>query len=161
MYVTSEEFDRYIRGALLAFVLLTVAIGYALTTKPDTSALRDGLVSACQRERIGHAQSNVTGLVSFKILSLSGQREFALGKGDKANAKLHKQSAELLFEEASRLRITGLTECSKAVDSARSYRYPVAGPVGDPKTGQPTIEAKQIIEDSRRLLAESEHDPRG
>ncbi len=154
--VTFEEFRTYIRGAVLAFVLLTVAIGYALTTKPDVGALRAGDIGACNGVNTLRAQSNISNFVSFRILSLSAQREFALGKKGDSEAKLHAKSAKLLFSEAKKPAITALTDCKQAVDNPRKYHFPTAGPIGDPMTGKPTERSARILTDSQRLLGLSE-----
>lgn len=151
-YVTHQEFRRYVRGSMAAFVVMLASVGYVLSTKPDTGALRAGLVSSCERVNILRAQSNISDSVSFEILSLSGKREAALGKPGKPDAKLHKDSATLLFGQADKLTITGLTNCKLAVDSARTYKFPVASPIGVPETGDKMPMVDEIIEDSRRLL---------
>lgn len=154
--ITYEEFRTYIRGAVLAFVLLTTAIGYALTTKPDVGALRAGDIGACNGVNTLRAQSNISNFVSFRILSLSAQREDALGKKHEPGAKLHADSATLLFTEAKKPAITALTDCAKAVDNPRKYKFPTAGPIGDPMTGEPTKKSAQILADSQRLLGIAE-----
>lgn len=142
VYVTRKEFRRYVRGALAAFCIMLSGVGYVLSTKPDTEAQRTAFIEACNNENILHAQSNITALVSFKILSLSGQR--------------NKEARAILWPEARKLRITGLSDCVEATDNSKRYNYPVANPIGDPTTGEPSAQVQAIVVQSRRLLKETE-----
>lgn len=151
-FLTCAEFRRWRRGALAGFLALTLGIGAALTTKPDTGALRAGLISSCQRVNILRAQSNMSDLVSFRILSLSAQREMKLSKGDPKNKRIHRNNATSLRIEAQRLTITALTECEPAVDDAKAYKFPIASSIGNVETGTVDPIVQLIVKDSERLL---------
>ncbi len=150
--VTRADFKRYVRNSLIAFVLLVGAIGYALTTKPDVSTLEAGLVNACDRENILHAQTNTSDIVSFRLLSISGQTVLALAKSDPKNAKQHRLGARLLFDSARQLKITALTDCAEAVKRPEAYKYPVARPIGGAETGHVYTSVQKIVRQSEVLL---------
>ncbi len=141
VFVTQAQLRKYARSAVVGFVGLLAAVTFVLGTKPDVQAQRTAFISACENENILHAQSNITALVSFKILSLSGQQS------RRARAVLH--------PEAGKLRITGLTDCEEATDNPRSYVYPAANEIGDPATGVVNPDVQTIVAESRRLLRET------
>jgi hypothetical protein len=155
-----DAVKTYSRGAVVGFLLLFGGVGYAIHGKTDGPTLKAGLDNACQRVNILRAQSNVSDLVSFNILALSARREMELAEAPAAaeagTRSIHKRSAALLAAEANKLTITGLTNCPLAVNRPKTYRFPIANPVGDANTGQTTAKVRTIISDSRELLRTNE-----
>lgn len=142
---------RWAFGATITYVVVLAAVAWGL--KDGQDSLREGLQGSCERVNVLRSQSNGSDLVSFKILSLSGQRESALAKtGPKSEAKTHRDSATGLWAQATHLRVTKITDCVHAVDDPAHYKTPVAGPIGDPKTGELYSGVKQVLKDSHAYL---------
>jgi hypothetical protein len=140
---------------LLAFLILSCATAYGINTIYNASVenLREGLRGSCQRVNILRAQSNVTDVVSFRILSISGKREFELAKRASGNVQsLREESANLLFGQAAVLTITDLTDCERAIRDPDNYYHPTANPIGNPNTGNLTPVSERILRDSQNLL---------
>jgi hypothetical protein len=144
---------RYVRAALIGYAVLFAGMGYAIHDNINASDLRAGLISSCERVNILRAQSNTSDAVSFRILSISAQREHTLSQSDvAATRRTHSRSFKLLAEQAGQLTLTGLTDCSEAVDHAKNYNFPTAHPVGDPLSGKLSQTTKEIITASRQVL---------
>jgi hypothetical protein len=142
--------NRVLRKAAVGFAILLFGLLFAGNAWKNQ--LHDGLKGSCSRVNVLRAQSNGSDLVSFRILSISAQREAILAKKDKANAATHSKSAKGLASEAQRLTVTRLTDCEEAVNDPDHYSTPVAGPIGDPKTGELSEGVKQTLIDSEKLL---------
>lgn len=150
---------RYTRSALIGFFILLAGVGFALSQTAGLNDLEKRDVRLCERLNIVRAQSNVSDSVSFAILSNSGRREFALAKGDPDNAKLHADSAEELFAQAQKLTVIDLTDCQKALDP--KYDYPLAGPIGNPRTGEYAPGVQAVLDKSVELQRQAHKDNRG
>lgn len=147
----SKALRGYVRRATAGFLILLIGLVFA--GRGYVGALHDGLVGSCDRVNVLRAQSNSSDLVSFHILSISAQREAALAKADNAGTQsAHKRSATLLFDQAGKLTVTGLTDCEKAVGDPSHYAAPVANPIGDPTKNKLNDGVRQIEVDSQRLL---------
>jgi hypothetical protein len=144
----NESLRRFRNQALIAFVVLLGGLAFA--GKAWIGELQDGLRGSCDRVNVLRAQSNLSDSVSFNILSSSGIREKALAKSSptKGERKTHNDSAEALFREADKLTVTVLTNCERAVDEADKYKTPVAGPIGEPRTGEFTEGVQHVLDDS-------------
>ncbi len=146
----NRSLRKWAFGAGIAYVLILVALFLAL--KDGQNNLKDGLTGSCDRVNVLRAQSNGSDLVSFKILSLSGQREAALAKTDTENAKTHLDSAKGLWEQARNLNVTKLTDCDQAVKHPDKYVAPVAGPIGAPETGETWPGVQKLLDQSQDYL---------
>lgn len=144
----------YVKGALVGFALLAGGMGVAIHQTAGIDTLDARSSNACERLNIVQAQSNVSNTVSFVILSNSGQREAALAAQSSikkaGTAKIHSTSAAGLFAQADRLAVTDLTDCGLA--AGKFYAYPLAGPIGQPRTGDLTKGVKQIVWKSERII---------
>lgn len=142
---------RWSIGAAVVYVVIVGAVWLAL--KDGQDSLRAGLQGSCERVNVLRAQSNGSDLVSFKILSISGQRESALAKTTTGvESKTHRISAFGLWDQATHLRVTKLTDCRHAVDDPAHYKTPVAGPIGDPHTGELSPGVKKVVDASNVYL---------
>lgn len=142
---------RWSIGATIVYLVIFAAVFLGL--KDGQDSLREGLQGSCERVNILRAQSNGSDLVSFKILSLSGQREDTLAKATTgAVAQTHRDSRDGLWAQAKNLRVTKITDCSRAVDDPANYKTPVAGPIGNPKTGELSPGVKRVIDTSIAYL---------
>lgn len=152
-----KALKKQARVAAVGFVLLFG--GLFVAGKAWTDTLHDGLVGSCDRVNVLRAQSNGSDLVSFRILSLSGQREASLAEGSKdSESKTHSDSAKALFGQAKLLTVTQLTDCERAVDHPKSYDTPIAGPIGDPATGELNQGVKRALDASAALLKQEARD---
>lgn len=154
----SRKFKDQRNRALAGFLILLVGVGYALGQTVSEGQLYDAQINACERVNVLRAQSNLSDLVSFNILSVSTQREYALANQIKSNKKAyttHKSSADLLADQARELRVTKLTDCSKAVNHPKGYHFPLAGPIGEPTTGKLNPDVVHIIAGSQATVVEN------
>lgn len=143
---------RWSRRAAGAYVLLLVALVFI--GRGYIERLHDGLAGSCHRVNVLRAQSNASDYVSFKILSLSGQREAALAKTSKspAVAHVHNKSAQGLWDQARNLTVTQMTDCEQAIEHPDSYKTPVAGPIGSPESGTTYPSVQKVLDQSRQYL---------
>lgn len=152
---SERRIERKNRNSRRRFLIgyLALGLGTVFAANQSANSQHAGLVSSCQRVQILRAQSNISDAVSFRILSISAQRERQLAKTDnRSTRKAHTRSARLLEAQAGQLTITGLTNCPKAVDEATTYKFPVASPVGNPRKGKLSPDAKRILIQSQALL---------
>lgn len=144
-----------ILAGAVAFSLLTIN-ALSDSTHSTDAKLRAASVSSCERVNILRAQSNISDAVVFDILSASGRRELALAKTDtEASRKVHEQSAEIVFRAADKLTVTPLTDCKQAVDDAAIYKFPLAGPIGNARTGKLGPKAQQVVDSSNVLAGQT------
>lgn len=152
---------KYTRGAVIGFLILicTTAILFALannqrtdlrraTTKVERDAatidnLRQALNLACERVNVVRAQSNLSNSVSFDILSGAIRRP-----------GVDPQIVKSYPAEVTKLKVTKLTDCVRAVDTfPRShYRYPRPVLIGNPVTGKIAPGVPAILRQSIRRL---------
>lgn len=127
-----------------------ILVGLVIWTHGQNSKLHDGLTGSCRRVNVLRAQSNVSDLAVWRALSGAAQREYTLAHGPQS--KTHKKSAEITVKYAADVAITALTDCNKAVNDPEHYRFPIAGPIGDAKTGKEFPEVAQIERQSKALI---------
>lgn len=150
---------RYITKPLLSYVILALALTFAVYQIQDatTDRLRSGLVSSCERVNVLRAQSNLSDVTSFNVLSATIKQELVVldkGKTTPATRIARRAAIEKFVKEANRLTVTGLTDCDRAVNNPESYDIPVADPIGDPLTGKIKDDTQQIIDQSEKFLVE-------
>lgn len=155
----SEQTDRAARHAVRRFALkaaiayLVVLGGVFVALQAQSQTLEDASMGSCHRVNVLRAQSNASDLVSFNILSLSGQREKMLAEQAGAGERqTHLASADALFEQAKKLTVTELTDCAQAVAHPTEYVNPIAGPIGDPSTGELSPDVEKIANASEAFL---------
>lgn len=141
---------RYVRRSAAGFVV--VIVGLAFAGNAYLHELEHGLTRTCERVNLLRAQSNTSDAVSFQILSISAQREAKLAKTEPINRKTHKQSADVLAQQALNLTVTGFTDCEQAVGAPDSYAQPIANPIGEPTTGKLNTGVSTILRRSHALL---------
>lgn len=146
---------KWARGAVVGFLILCVGSGVAISRTAGIDDLNARSHQVCERLNIVRAQSNVSDSVSFNILSQSARREDVLADLD-TNRGIHRESATTLAREAGRLTVTDLTDCDAAQHP--DYDYPVAGPVGDPTTGELNVGVATIVAESEALLRRVKRD---
>lgn len=149
----------FIHKGLVGYIILAIGVGYAIHSSHN-SAISEGLrtihsanIQSCQRVNVLRAQSNLSDSVSFTILSISARREFALAHKDLPKTRqTHLKSAKLLSVQARKLNVTKLTNCNLAVNHPQAYRYPLAGPLGNPLNGKLYPQIREILQDSEHYV---------
>jgi hypothetical protein len=135
----------------VAMVVLAVGVAVVLSRADDnTKRIETGLLTTCKRVNYLRAQSNTSDYVQFRTLTSAVKRELALAKLGK-DVDVHRLSAREFIKQAADLTVTPLTNCRRAVEHPRTYSLPVAGPIGNPRTGIIQLEVDRIIEQSRKL----------
>lgn len=156
----SAKLRRYTVRALVGFALLIgggviatkitnnqrAAADHATQTRIDKA-----VQGSCRRVNVLRAQSNLSDAVSYSILVAAAEREQSLAADGMPD--VHRQSAHQFRVQATRLRVTPLTNCAKAVRRPAFYRTPSAGPIGDPHEIAINPKVERILDDSERLLA--------
>lgn len=147
----ARALKRWAVGATIAYLVLLGGVFIALFGQQQR--LQEGLDGSCDRVNVLRAQSNSSDLVSFRILSYSGQREARLARlttGEEAEA--HRSSAQALFLQAQKLTVTALTDCKEAVQHPQTFKTPIAGSIGDPTTGKLNGGIQEIVDDSQSYV---------
>lgn len=137
-----------------AYLLIAVAMAVAVLQISDRSfdRIHAAATQECQRVNVLRAQSNLDSYVIFRVLTLSANRERELTQADIKTAKDSVRSADLLNEQANEVTITHLTNCDLAVNHTSSYTFPIAQPLGNPKTGEISPASQEIINMSRSVV---------
>jgi hypothetical protein len=165
------EVRRYRNRSVIGFLVLLLGVGFAVRSNSHTAheaqaAAREAVstktllasnANECARVNILRAQSNISNDVSFVILSSAAKRELALAKADRPDRAVHAQSAHAFIQNAERLKVTALTDCDHAVNRPVGFSFPLAGPIGDPRTGKQAPGVKEILRASDALVSAHSH----
>lgn len=141
------------RLPVIGYLILTGGIILALGISNHATQIRlhDGLVGSCVRVNVLRAQSNLSDAVEFNVLSATVKRELILKKTAHIpqTRQAHNLSVKLIAAQANKINLTELTDCNQAVNHPDSYKAPVAGPLGNVKTGKLNPETAGILQRSQ------------
>lgn len=139
---------------LLAYLVVFVGglLAIFVYTNDQNAKDRAGLIAACERVNTLRAQSNITDISVWRNFSAAVQREVKLATTG-PNADAHQESAAEIERNSKRIAVTGLTDCGKAIDNPGKYAPPLAGPIGNVRTGKENAEIASIEAQSRERIS--------
>lgn len=164
---------------LVAIAMVSIVAVIFIRLQSNISTTQQVALAACETENFQRAQSNVTGSVSYFVLSASIReisasipplpkvgRVFYTKKGRhyhkvRRHARNYKrlraersldQNRILFFKKSiATLVITDFTNCLNATGHPLTYKQPPPMPIGN-KAGVASTEAKRIYQKSRHIL---------
>lgn len=141
------------RWNIIGYVILVIGLALALYTYTNTrtSELRTASFRSCERLNVVRAQSNLSDIAVWTILSGAYQREVSLSKSDTESREVHKRSASILLMNANRMTIIQLTSCRDAVDHPERVETVLPQAIGNIETGRLYDTSKDIESDSENL----------